>query len=52
MTETAWMMQAISTMHLAGLFARGKGRDIHTYEKEEQIFSSCGGAAIYRRKLF
>ena len=33
-------------------FARGKGRDIHTYEKEEQIFSSCGGAAIYRRKLF
>ena len=33
-------------------FARGKGRDIHTYEKEEQIFSSCGGAAIYRRKTF
>ena len=33
-------------------FARGKGKDIHTYEEEEKIFSSCGGAAIYRRKVF
>ena len=32
-------------------FARGKGKDIHTYEKEEQIFSACGGAAIYRKKI-
>lgn len=33
-------------------YARGKGRDIHKYEKEEQIFAACGGAAIYRRKIF
>lgn len=33
-------------------YARGKGRDIHAYEKEEQIFAACGGAAIYRRKIF
>lgn len=33
-------------------FARGKGKDIHTCEEEEKIFSSCGGAAIYRRKVF
>lgn len=33
-------------------YARGKGRDIHTYEKEEKIFSSCAGAAIYRKKVF
>ena len=32
-------------------FARGKGKDIHTYEKEEQIFAACGGAAIYRKKM-
>ncbi len=32
-------------------YARGKGKDIHTYETEEQIFSACGGAAIYRRKI-
>lgn len=33
-------------------FARGKGKDIHAYEKEEQIFAACGGAAIYRKKIF
>lgn len=32
-------------------FARGKGRDVHAYDREEQIFAACGGAAIYRRKL-
>lgn len=32
-------------------FARGKGKDVHTYEKEEKIFSACGGAAIYRKKI-
>lgn len=32
-------------------FARGKGADIHKYEKEEKIFSACGGAVIYRRKV-
>ncbi|MBQ9064640.1 MAG: glycosyltransferase family 2 protein [Blautia sp.] len=31
-------------------FARGKGRDASGYNKEERIFSSCAGAAIYRRK--
>ena len=33
-------------------YARGKGKDIHTCEKEEKIFASCAGAAIYRRKIF
>ena len=33
-------------------YARGKGKNIHTYDKEEKIFASCGGAAIYRRKVF
>ncbi|MCI6004212.1 MAG: glycosyltransferase family 2 protein [Blautia sp.] len=33
-------------------YARGKGKDICAYEKEEQIFAACGGAAIYRRKIF
>lgn len=31
--------------------ARGKGQPKDTYKKEEKIFSSCGGAAIYRRDL-
>ena len=37
---------------LGWTFARGHGREIHAYEKEEKIFSSCGGAAIYRKKIF
>ena len=37
---------------LGWAYARGKGKDIHTYEKEEKIFSSCAGAAIYRKKIF
>lgn len=32
-------------------FARGKGRDIHAYDREERVFAACGGAAIYRRKI-
>lgn len=32
-------------------FARGRGRDIHAYEKEEKIFAACAGAAIYRKKI-
>ena len=32
-------------------FARGKGKDIDLYQKEEKIFSACGGAAIYRKKI-
>ncbi len=31
-------------------FARGKGKPAARYEKECRIFSSCGGASIYRRK--
>ena len=37
---------------LGWAYARGKGKDIHTCEKEEKIFVSCAGAAIYRRKIF
>ena len=37
---------------LGWAYARGKGKDIRTYEKEEKIFASCAGAAIYRRKIF
>lgn len=32
-------------------YARGKGRDMALYQKEEKIFSSCGGAAIYRKNV-
>ena len=32
-------------------FARGKGKNIDMYQKEEKIFSACGGAAIYRKKI-
>ena len=31
-------------------YARGKGRDILSYEKEEKIFAACAGAAIYRKE--
>jgi len=31
--------------------ARGKGRPASRYEREEKIFSSCAGAAIYQREL-
>ena len=32
-------------------FARGRGKDIHAYETEDNIFSVCAGAAIYRKKI-
>ncbi|MGN8886367.1 glycosyltransferase family 2 protein [Blautia sp. HCP28S3_G10] len=32
-------------------FARGKGKDIRIYDKEEKIFSACAGAAIYSKKI-
>lgn len=32
-------------------FARGKDKAVSSYEKEEKIFASCGGAAIYRKKI-
>ena len=52
MTETNWMMQEIIILLLAGHMARGKGKDIHSFEKEGRIFASCAGAAIYRKKVF
>lgn len=36
---------------LGWAFARGKGKPVCACEREEQIFSSCAGAAIYRKKL-
>lgn len=36
---------------LGWAFARGKGKPLETYTKEERIFAACGGAAIYRREL-
>lgn len=32
-------------------FARGKGKSIEAYQKEQSIFSACGGAAIYRMEI-
>lgn len=37
---------------LGWAFARGKGRDVRDYDTEKKIFSSCAGAAIYRKKIF
>ncbi len=37
---------------LGWAFARGKGKDIHSFEKEQKIFTACAGAAIYRKKIF
>ncbi len=36
---------------LGWAFARGKGKPLDAYDVEEPIFSSCAGAAIYRRKI-
>lgn len=35
---------------LGWAYARGKGKDISNYDKEQKIFSTCAGAAIYRKK--
>lgn len=37
---------------LGWAYARGKGKAASTYVKRERIFAACGGAAIYRRKVF
>lgn len=37
---------------LGWAYARGKGRPATEYDKAVEIFSSCGGAAIYRKKIF
>lgn len=36
---------------LGWAFARGKGKAPDKYNKESDIFASCGGASIYRRDL-
>lgn len=33
-------------------YKAGEGRDVSAYTKDREIFSSCAGAAIYRRKVF
>lgn len=37
---------------LGWAYALGKDKKIGRYEKESNVFSACGGAAIYRRELF
>lgn len=37
---------------LGWAYALGKDKKIGRYEKEANVFSACGGAAIYRRALF
>ena len=37
---------------LGWAFARGKGRPAAVYGRFAQVFSACGGAAIYRRSVF
>lgn len=37
---------------LGWAFARGKGKPAEKYDREKRIFSSCGGAAIYRKSVF
>jgi len=36
---------------LGWAFARGKGRSADAYDRAAEVFSACGGAAIYRRKV-
>lgn len=33
-------------------YARGKGKPAAAYDKAAEVFSACGGAAIYRRSIF
>lgn len=37
---------------LGWAYARGKGKSAEKYGKRAEIFSACGGAAIYRREVF
>lgn len=37
---------------LGWAFAGGKGKSAKGYNREKRIFSSCAGAAIYRKKIF
>ncbi|WP_054742710.1 glycosyltransferase family 2 protein [Cellulosilyticum ruminicola] len=33
-------------------YKRGDGRSINEFKKEENIFSACAGAALYRKRIF
>ena len=37
---------------LGWAYSRGKGRPAAKYDKNVSVFSACGGAAIYRRRVF
>lgn len=37
---------------LGWAFARGKDKPLQDYQRKRRIFAACGGAAIYRRKIF
>lgn len=37
---------------LGWAFARGKDKPLEDYQQRRRIFAACGGAAIYRRKVF
>lgn len=37
---------------LGWAYGRGKGKPASLYEQEKEVFSACGGAAIYRREIF
>lgn len=37
---------------LGWAYARGKGRPAAAYNRPVQVFSACGGAAIYRKSVF
>lgn len=37
---------------LGWAFALGKGKTRRTYTKEAKIFAACGGAAVYRKRIF
>lgn len=37
---------------LGWAYARGKGKSVDRFQKEDRIFASCAGAAIYRREVF
>lgn len=33
-------------------YKNGDGKPVQSYEKEKKVFSACGGAALYRKKVF
>ena len=36
---------------LGWAYARGKGKSVKAYESPAEVFSACGGAVIYRRRI-